>query len=179
MIPTRRASCGMRSPSMTECCCGRPSSFEECCEPILRGARAAATAEELMRARYSAFVKHEIDFLMESVVPEQRRKVRRETIEQWAKSSQWKGFELLDKDRGERDDAEGYVEFVARFAFGEIEQEHRERSHFVKQGGQWYFDPSRSKQPGLEPARAAAVGRNDPCPCGSGQKYKKCCGKAA
>jgi preprotein translocase subunit SecA len=23
------------------------------------------------------------------------------------------------------------------------------------------------------------VGRNDPCPCGSGKKYKKCCGKAA
>jgi len=21
------------------------------------------------------------------------------------------------------------------------------------------------------------VGRNDPCPCGSGQKYKKCCGR--
>lgn len=25
-------------------------------------------------------------------------------------------------------------------------------------------------------AKAAKVGRNDPCPCGSGQKYKKCCG---
>ena len=24
---------------------------------------------------------------------------------------------------------------------------------------------------------AAKVGRNDPCPCGSGKKYKKCCGK--
>lgn len=23
------------------------------------------------------------------------------------------------------------------------------------------------------------IGRNDPCPCGSGQKYKKCCGKSA
>ncbi len=23
------------------------------------------------------------------------------------------------------------------------------------------------------------VGRNDPCPCGSGKKYKKCCGKTA
>ena len=22
------------------------------------------------------------------------------------------------------------------------------------------------------------VGRNDPCPCGSGKKYKQCCGKA-
>lgn len=27
-----------------------------------------------------------------------------------------------------------------------------------------------------EPRRAAKVGRNDPCPCGSGKKYKKCCG---
>lgn len=26
-----------------------------------------------------------------------------------------------------------------------------------------------------EPAPAPKVGRNDPCPCGSGQKYKKCC----
>jgi len=25
---------------------------------------------------------------------------------------------------------------------------------------------------------AGAAGRNDPCPCGSGKKYKKCCGKA-
>jgi preprotein translocase subunit SecA len=26
--------------------------------------------------------------------------------------------------------------------------------------------------------KEGAVGRNDPCPCGSGKKYKKCCGKA-
>ena len=30
--------------------------------------------------------------------------------------------------------------------------------------------------PGLAPATKARVGRNDPCPCGSGKKYKKCCG---
>ncbi|MCQ2602175.1 MAG: SEC-C domain-containing protein, partial [Treponema sp.] len=23
----------------------------------------------------------------------------------------------------------------------------------------------------------AKIGRNDPCPCGSGKKYKKCCGR--
>lgn len=28
------------------------------------------------------------------------------------------------------------------------------------------------------PRRAAKIGRNDPCPCGSGKKYKKCCGRA-
>ncbi len=27
--------------------------------------------------------------------------------------------------------------------------------------------------------RGEKVGRNDPCPCGSGKKYKKCCGAAA
>jgi preprotein translocase subunit SecA len=27
--------------------------------------------------------------------------------------------------------------------------------------------------------RGKKVGRNDPCPCGSGKKYKKCCGQAA
>jgi hypothetical protein len=35
--------------------------------------------------------------------------------------------------------------------------------------------------PAAKPARAAPkIGRNDPCPCGSGRKYKKCClGKSA
>ena len=27
--------------------------------------------------------------------------------------------------------------------------------------------------------KAEKVGRNDPCPCGSGKKYKQCCGKEA
>ena len=28
-----------------------------------------------------------------------------------------------------------------------------------------------------KPKRTKKVGRNDPCPCGSGKKYKQCCGK--
>jgi len=46
--------------------------------------------------------------------------------------------------------------------------------------------PGSGQAPGAEPkARApqrrteGKVGRNDPCPCGSGKKYKKCCGKQA
>lgn len=31
--------------------------------------------------------------------------------------------------------------------------------------------------PRQEPIRVQKIGRNDPCPCGSGKKYKKCCGK--
>jgi len=36
-------------------------------------------------------------------------------------------------------------------------------------------DPSKASIP--EPVRVQKVGRNDPCPCGSGKKYKKCCGR--
>jgi len=34
-------------------------------------------------------------------------------------------------------------------------------------------------RPGLSPRRATKVGRNAPCPCGSGRKYKKCCGSGS
>jgi len=35
-----------------------------------------------------------------------------------------------------------------------------------------------TSQPKARPIQVAQkIGRNDPCPCGSGKKYKKCCGK--
>ena len=30
-----------------------------------------------------------------------------------------------------------------------------------------------------QPRKVAKIGRNDPCPCGSGKKYKMCCGRNA
>jgi SEC-C motif-containing protein len=58
-----------------------------------------------------------------------------------------------------------------------VTRDHHERSEFKKRDGQWYFMDGKLVQ---EPVRAAdKVGRNDPCPCGSGKKYKKCCGAAA
>ena len=36
---------------------------------------------------------------------------------------------------------------------------------------------SKEKQKKATPKRVSKIGRNDPCPCGSGKKYKMCCGK--
>jgi preprotein translocase subunit SecA len=49
------------------------------------------------------------------------------------------------------------------------------------------YKPNADAKPGATPSAAAdkpaaaekKAGRNDPCPCGSGKKYKKCCGKNA
>ncbi|MGI9280290.1 MAG: SEC-C metal-binding domain-containing protein [Endozoicomonas sp.] len=47
------------------------------------------------------------------------------------------------------------------------EEAHHECSDFIKEQGRWYFI-----YPGIP---AKLPGRNAPCPCGSGKKYKKCC----
>ena len=38
-------------------------------------------------------------------------------------------------------------------------------------------DNSSDKSSAKKPRKVNKVGRNDPCPCGSGKKYKQCCGK--
>ena len=61
------------------------------------------------------------------------------------------------------------------------EEEAREierRQRRQQQQLQYQAGPAQAEAP--KPVRTGAkVGRNDPCPCGSGKKYKKCCGKAA
>jgi SEC-C motif domain protein len=53
---------------------------------------------------------------------------------------------------------------------------HHETGRFARQDGQWYYVDGIM---GVRPRTAPKVGRNDPCPCGSGKKYKKCHGAAA
>ena len=42
----------------------------------------------------------------------------------------------------------------------------------------YWRSPDR-RLPHLEPIRSTKVGRNEPCPCGSGKKFKKCCGSGS
>ena len=60
----------------------------------------------------------------------------------------------------------GFVTFTARWHDLEGDHQHRERSAFVQHDGRWYF---------IDPTVGLKAGRNDPCPCASGQKFKKCC----
>ena len=156
-----------------ECPCLSQKNYEECCGLIHSGEKTAQTAEELMRSRYSAFVKSEIDFIVETHHPETRSSVDKNEIETWAKDSEWKGLEILGTEEGTSEDEEGLVDFVANYEANGEEVSHKERSLFKKQDGVWYFYNAAS----LDPVKREGpkVGRNDPCPCGSGKKFKKCC----
>ena len=50
-----------------------------------------------------------------------------------------------------------------------------EKSEFEFLDGNWIFTKTLRQGPATI-VSASKVGRNDPCPCGSGKKYKKCCG---
>ena len=161
----------------TLCPCGSGKLAAECCEPILSGTRPAATAEELMRARYAAYASGNIDFLFASSGPDVQAEFDADSSRRWAEGSTWQGMEVLATEKGGEGDDEGIVEFIARYNVNGTDFEHHERSLFQRIKGEWKFIDGVLVKPQPITREAPKVGRNDPCPCGSGKKYKKCCGK--
>ena len=86
-------------------------------------------------------------------------------------------LEIVGTERGGAEDDEGYVSFVARYSANGQACEHREKSYFKKIDGAWRFIDGEIEKNKPFHREEPKIGRNDPCPCGSGKKYKKCCGK--
>lgn len=160
------------------CPCESGALFDACCGPLLSGTATAATAEALMRSRYTAYVRVAVSYLLDTW----HSSTRPQEIDIDA-MPHWCGLEILACDQGREGDEAGWVDFRATaLAEGRL-LVLRERSRFVREEGAWrYVDGEfiEEEQPAPSPAAPAPakdkVGRNDPCPCGSGKKFKKCCG---
>jgi len=160
---------------MSNCPCGSGLSLEACCGPILAGAP-APTAEALMRSRYSAYVVRNYEHLERSLCSEQRKDYSAEEAKRWAESSEWLGLTIIRTEKGGKDDKEGLVEFSAKFRAEGKEHEHLEMAIFGREDGKWVYVGQVAPKGQTVRRKEPKVGRNDPCPCGSGKKYKKCCG---
>jgi SEC-C motif domain protein len=160
---------------MSNCYCGSGVTYTDCCEPVISGVQSAGTAEQLMRARYSAYVGAKMDFIFETTHPDHRQGYDHAGTKEWAESSEWLGLEIVEARKGGQGDNGGEVEFIARFREKGVLREHHENAQFQKDNGRWYFTEGAMVKP--KPITVSKPGRNDPCTCGSGLKYKKCCGK--
>ncbi|HPX61176.1 MAG TPA: YchJ family protein [Deltaproteobacteria bacterium] len=160
---------------MNKCYCGSDKTFPYCCKPIITGKKPAPTAEKLIRARYSAYVTADMAFILNTTHPDHRDDFDEAGSREWAESSQWEGLEIVATKQGGENDTTGQVEFIARFSQNGKQYEHHELSTFDKVDGVWYFTDGQHITP--QPITVQKIGRNAPCPCGSGLKYKKCCGK--
>jgi SEC-C motif-containing protein len=165
-----------KRPDPNSCPCQSGQSLEECCGRYLDGGQQPPTAEALMRSRYTAYSLGNVDHILATTHPDKRPELKRDSIESWAAESEWLGFEVVATQDGAANDETGEVEFVAYYETAEGPVTHRERSTFSKLDGRWYFvDGEMIKQRPVVRDHPK-VGRNDPCPCGSGRKFKKCCG---
>lgn len=171
---------------MNDCPCGQLSPYTDCCGPFLRGTSYPDTAEELMRSRFSAHVKKNWGYLLKTLCVEERKN---ESVKDMDSGATWTRLEINSISKGEIEDTQGEVVFTAYFHQGD-EQElvHRETAQFFRENGRWVYSGEKSdvelpeSQEEVVPVKTFVreqpkVGRNDPCTCGSGKKFKKCCGK--
>ena len=164
----------MTEDNMT-CPCGSGAAFTNCCAPIIDGTRESETAEELMRARYSAFVTAAIDFIVSSTHSRTRKDVDRSYISDWSENSTWRGLQILETKQVNENKA--FVLFEAQYTQNGKDENHREKSLFEREQGQWRFVTGDELKNPTVRYETPPPGRNDPCPCGSGKKYKKCHGE--
>ncbi|PWC31275.1 YchJ family metal-binding protein [Azospirillum sp. TSO35-2] len=157
---------------MSACPCGSTRPFDQCCGPILAG-EPAPTAEALMRSRYTAFVRRDLDHIERSHAPELRADFNRAEAERVAEECEWKGLTVI---RAQEDGDVGSVEFSLLFRRDGEDLRHHERANFRRDDGWWLYVDG-VVNPKDPPRRVVKIGRNDPCPCGSGRKHKACCGR--
>lgn len=161
---------------MQECPCGSGDDYSKCCEKYHKG-EIVPSAESLIRSRYSAFAKNNIKYIGETHVPGTTDFDESEAQE-WATGSTWKKLEIIKTFQGQKEHDKGVVEFKAFYSDSEGKEYcHHEISDFKQIDGKWYYADGQIV--GTQPITRAIpkVGRNEPCPCGSGKKFKKCCGK--
>jgi len=136
---------------MNQCPCQSGKTYDACCGPVISGNQAAPTAEALMRSRYSAFVKGEIDYLRNSLHPDHRSDFDPASIREWASNAEWLGLRIINTSGGGKDDAEGTVEFIALFREKGIAYQHHELGQFNRLNGVWYYTDGKVVTPEAAP----------------------------
>ncbi|MHC9511048.1 YchJ family protein [Kangiella sp. M94] len=142
-------------------------AYGDCCEPFHLGKTLPESPEQLMRSRYSAYFLGLGQYIFDTHHRGYRGNASVEDFEQSAKSTHWCGLEVV---RAEQEGDSGVVEFKAYFLDKDKLHCLHEASNFVREDGRWLYTDGEFK-----PKQVVKVSRNDPCPCGSGKKAKKCC----
>ncbi len=150
------------------CPCGTGSRYSVCCQPFVEMGQQPATAEALMRSRYTAFTMGNADYLLSSWHPSTRPKEL-----DLSTSPTWCKLEILATKEGLENHKQGIVEFKATYMGQGKTGTLHEVSRFVREKGSWFYVDGDIQDTENMPRK---VGRNDPCPCGSGKKFKRCCG---
>ncbi len=146
------------------CCSGLDYSL--CCQPYLDGVAIPGSPQALMRSRYTAYARRNAAYLIATWHPACHPENFRESLEKSFLSTTWFSLHIIEAETPV-DIGEGFVTFFARFSENEQRSFIHERSRFLQLAQRWYYIDGTFPE----------TGRNFRCPCGSGKKFKKCCGQ--
>ena len=118
---------------MSGCYCGNNVSFQNCCEPYIKGIKNVPTAETLMRSRYSAFATGAADYLVNTTHISKRRLHNKKDILDWSQANKWLKLEVLAT-------TENTVTFKAYYLDENLKaQVHYEHSTFKLENEKWFY----------------------------------------
>ena len=124
----------MTSDLPVRCPCGSGDTYVACCRPFHDGEAVPATAQLLMRSRYSAFAVANADYLRATW-----HHTTRPSEIQLDDDVTWTLLEIVDTVRGGPFDTDGVVEFQAHYRSPQGRRTRHERSRFTREGGRWYY----------------------------------------
>jgi len=144
------------------CFCKSGESFSNCCGTLLSGKTQADTCEQLMRSRYSAFTVGNTPYLIRTSSTNLLATLTEQDLIDTCDTFSFVHLDVLNHEQDT-------VEFIAHLLLGDEHHQIHERSHFIKQNGNWKYDTGQ-----LSDTPIIKLSRNDACPCQSGKKFKKC-----
>lgn len=116
------------------CPCGSGKQYANCCGRYLDQGESAATAEILMRSRYTAYTLNCEDYLLTTWHPDTRPTSLILTNQL---SKKWLGLAIKRHEQSTVDNA--IVEFIARYKINGRAHRLHEISRFVRKSGIWFY----------------------------------------
>ena len=157
--------------SLSSSVSGSGIGYQQCCGVFHIGDSLPSTAEALMRSRFTAYAIDNSDYILATwnaaTAPQQSKLTEEEIV--------WQRLEIVDTKKGEINDSKGIVEFKAFYLNKGEEFILHEVSRFAKTDGRWFYIDGVVKKVG-KIIQQNNQGKNAPCSCGSGKKFKRCCG---
>ncbi len=154
------------------CLCGSGNAYAECCQRYHNSDALPATAKALMCSRFTAFAMNNESYLLATWDGAKRPK----TVDFTKQPLDWTRLVIVKCKKGGAGDSKGVVQFKAFYRQQGEEYAMNEISRFHKVNGRWCYIDGVVKSIAKVGA-SSDEGRNAPCSCGSGKKYKRCCGK--
>ena len=148
------------------CPCGSQTIYSACCGQFHQGLSLPQTAEALMRSRYSAYALNNLSYIKNTMQGKAAQRFSHDDPDDQQMDHQLLGLEVIRHTIDKKNPNHAFVEFRTLHQFHNKFSVIQEFSEFSRIQEKWFYVDGKIQKSSV----------NDPCPCHSGKKFKKCHG---